>query len=97
MRTAKSVVKVVNIFIACICRFAFWVWAIPGCKELVGESRTYSWNMNLGAFYILGAYAIQSLIQLDFMYFYVIGVLWVSVGRRTMLQIIFCLSSLLTY
>jgi len=62
---------VVNLFISCMCRFSFWVWAIPGCKELVGESRTYSWNMNLGAFYILGGYAIQSLIQLDFMYFYV--------------------------
>jgi len=62
---------VVNIFIACVCRFAFWVWAIPGCYELSGESGGYHWDMSVGAFYILAAYVIESLIHLDFMYHYV--------------------------
>lgn len=62
---------VVNIFIACICRFAFWIWALPGCKELAGEEKRYSLNMSLGGFYILGAYILECLVYLDFIYYYV--------------------------
>lgn len=63
---------VVNIFIACLCRFAFWLWAIPGCKELTGESGKYSlFDMNMGAYYLISAFVIETLIHLDFMYYYV--------------------------
>jgi len=62
---------VVNLFLAVVCRFSFWLWAIPGCKELAGEKMGYSWEMNMGAYYILGAYTIESLIYLDFVYYYV--------------------------
>jgi hypothetical protein len=62
---------VVNIFIACAFRYAFWLWAIPGCTELTGPEKGYSWNMNAGAYYILIAYAVESLIYFDFVYYYV--------------------------
>jgi len=61
---------VVNIVLACLCRFVFWIWAIPGCKEL-SSPEGYSWNMAMGGLYILTAYTLQTLISLDFMYYYV--------------------------
>jgi len=60
-----------NVVLACLSRFVFWIWAIPGCKGLAGPGQGYSWNMELGAFYILGAYLLQTLIALDFTYYYV--------------------------
>jgi len=62
---------VMNIFMGCVCRFTFWIWATPKQKELAGPNRGFSWNMNVGAYYILGAYIIQTLIMLDFMFYYV--------------------------
>merc|ERR1719359_2614209 len=38
---------VVNIFIACVCRFAFWAWAIPECQELSSDRGRYA-DMNMG-------------------------------------------------
>lgn len=61
---------VVNIFMACMCRFAFWVWAAPKCQELTGPTGRYA-DMNIGGFYILIAHLLQILVMCDFMYFYV--------------------------
>jgi len=68
-----------NIVLACLCRFVFWIWAIPGCKEL-SSPEGYSWDMAMGGIYILCAYIIQTLISLDFMYYYVKS--W-WVGQKT--------------
>jgi len=62
---------VVNTFLACLCRFGFWLWAIPGCKNLSSQSGGYSWDMEWGGIYILGAYLIEALFHADFAYFYV--------------------------
>jgi len=70
---------VVNMVLACLCRFVFWIWAIPGCKEL-SSPEGYSWDMQMGGIYILCAYIIQTLISLDFMYYYVKS--W-WVGQKT--------------
>ena len=59
-----------NIVLSCLCRFTFWIWAIPGCKEL-SSPEGYSWDMQMGGYFILSAYIIQTLISLDFMYYYV--------------------------
>jgi hypothetical protein len=60
---------VVNIVASCFGRFIFWIWAIPGCKEL-STPDGYAWDMALGGKFILGAYVLQSLISLDFMYYF---------------------------
>jgi len=61
---------VVLTFLAAACRFAFWVWAVPGCQELALPDQ-YNWNIQTGGYYILGAYLLEMMVQLDFMYFYV--------------------------
>jgi hypothetical protein len=61
---------VVNIVASCFGRFIFWLWAVPGCKEL-STPEGYAWDMAMGGKFILGAYTIQSLISLDFMYYFV--------------------------
>jgi len=61
---------VVNVVLACLSRFTFWIWAVPGCKGL-SSAEGYSWDMALGGKYILSAYTLQTLISLDFMYYYV--------------------------
>jgi hypothetical protein len=67
---------VVNMFLACVLRVFFWTWAIPGCEELSTEDALdksfteYMWDMTLGGYYILGAYFIQIIINLDFMYYF---------------------------
>jgi len=61
---------VVNMVGSCLGRFTFWVWAIPGCKELSSPDG-YSWNMEMGGKFILAAYTLQTLISLDFVYYYV--------------------------
>lgn len=60
---------VVNTFISCCCRFAFWMWAIPGCKELIGGG--FPFKLGFGGYYILITYSIEILIHLDFIYYYV--------------------------
>merc|ERR550537_1521159 len=60
---------VVNIVASCIGRFIFWIWAIPGCKEL-STPEGYAWDMAMGGKFILGAYTVQTLISLDFMYYF---------------------------
>jgi len=59
-----------NIVLSCLSRFVFWIWAIPGCKGL-SSPEGYTWSMEMGGFYILGAYILQTLISLDFTYYYV--------------------------
>jgi len=59
-----------NTFLSCLCRFTFWVWAVPGCKGL-SSPEGYSWNMALGGIYIICAYILQTFIALDFVYYYV--------------------------
>jgi len=59
-----------NIVLACVSRFVFWMWAIPGCKGL-SSPEGYAWNMEMGGFFILGAYILQTFIAMDFMYYYV--------------------------
>jgi hypothetical protein len=61
-----------NVFMACLCRFAFWMWAVPGCKGLstpTGNSYAIS-DLQIGGIYILFAYLLQTLIALDFVYYY---------------------------
>ena len=60
---------VVNMVASCIGRFIFWIWAIPGCKEL-STPDGYAWDMAMGGKFILGAYTVQTLISLDFMYYF---------------------------
>jgi hypothetical protein len=68
---------VVNMFLACVLRVIFWIWAIPGCEDLSVEDALekkfteYMWDMTIGGYYILGAYLIQIIINLDFMYYFV--------------------------
>merc|ERR1719335_360334 len=62
---------VTNVVLACVCRFTFWMWAVPGCKGLGGKGKTSLWEMELGGLYILIAYLLQTVISLDFMYYYV--------------------------
>lgn len=62
---------VANTFLACVFRTAFWVWAIPGCKDLSSEAMGFSWNMEIGGVHILVCHAVELLILLDFMYHYV--------------------------
>lgn len=59
-----------NIVLSCLCRFTFWIWAVPGCKEL-SSPEGYSWDMETGGYYILCAYTLQTLISMDFTYYYV--------------------------
>lgn len=61
---------VVNQFLACVCRLAFWIWAIEGCEEL-STPEGYGWGMAMAGIYILAAYGLQILINLDFVYYYV--------------------------
>lgn len=61
---------VVLTFCAAFCRFAFWVWAVPGCVELSLPDK-YGWNIQLGGYYILGGYLLEMIVHLDFMYYYV--------------------------
>ena len=67
-----------NMVAACLGRFIFWIWAIPGCKEL-STPDGYAWNMAMGGYFILGAYIVQTIISLDFMYYYVKA--WLSGGK----------------
>merc|ERR1719456_560842 len=67
---AASAHFVVNIVLACFCRFTFWIWAIPGCKEL-STADGYAWDMAMGGYFILSAYSLQTLISMDFVYHYV--------------------------
>jgi len=63
---------VANMFVAAVCRFAFWIWALPGCKELTSDTGyAAGWQMHMGGKHILFAHSIELLINLDFMYFYV--------------------------
>jgi len=59
---------VANLFASCACRLTFWLWAIPGCKELSAKSFS---SMNMGGWFIVVAYCLQAIIYLDFMYYYV--------------------------
>lgn len=61
---------VVNIFGACVCRLAFWLWAAPKCVELSGETGLLQ-DMNIGGFFILGGHLLEIVVMMDFMYFYV--------------------------
>jgi hypothetical protein len=61
---------VVLTFLSALCRFAFWLWAIPGSEEL-SSTEGYSWNMELGGYYILIAYVIELIVHCDFMYYFV--------------------------
>jgi len=70
---------VVNIFMGCVCKMAFWLWAAPKCSELTGPTGSY-WEMNLGGFFILGAHAFQILVMCDFMYYYV-KAMWMGEKR----------------
>jgi hypothetical protein len=62
-----------NVFLACLCRLTFWVWAVPGCKGLsAAQNGVYTFkDLEIGGFYILGAYVLQTIISLDFVYYYV--------------------------
>lgn len=60
---------VVLTFFAAVCRFSFWVWAVPGCVELSMPNK-YHWNLQMSAYYILGGYLLEMLVHMDFMYFY---------------------------
>lgn len=63
---------VANMFIAAVCRFSFWLWALPGCKELTSEiGYSAGWQMHMGGKHILFAHFVELLINLDFMYLYV--------------------------
>lgn len=63
---------VANLSLSCLCRFAFWWWAVPGCNELAGPSGSYKLDeLTLGGWFILGGYFLETLIHLDFMYYYV--------------------------
>jgi hypothetical protein len=64
---------VVNVFLACLCRFAFWIWAAPKCEELSGPDGRIQ-DMNLGGYFILGAHVLEILVMLDFVYYYVSAV-----------------------
>lgn len=61
---------VVLTFFSCVCRFMFWLWAIPGCIELSSPDG-YAWNMEIGGYYILVAYILELCVHLDFMYYFV--------------------------
>jgi len=61
---------VVNMFLACICRIGFWLWAIPGCEDLSSPDGI-QFDMRLGGYYILIAYFIEFCVHLDFMYYWV--------------------------
>jgi hypothetical protein len=62
-----------NVFLACLCRLVFWIWAVPGCKGLHTPTEgSYSiTDLEIGGFYILAAYLLQTIISLDFVYYYV--------------------------
>jgi len=63
---------VANMFLATCCRTFFWIWALPGCRELTSPiGYKAGWQMHMGGKHILVAHAIELLINLDFMYFYV--------------------------
>lgn len=62
---------VVNIFIACLCRFAFWIYALPLCPELTETG--FFMDMNMGGYHILGAHILEILVMLDFMYYFVLA------------------------
>jgi hypothetical protein len=63
---------VVNVFVASVCRFAFWMWATPNSAELA-PTGSYT-DMNLAGFYILGAHALEIIVMLDFICYYVSAV-----------------------
>jgi len=63
---------VANTFLACVFRFAFWIWAIEGAPELSTEDGfDMPWNMEVGGNHILLMHSIQLIVLLDFMYYYV--------------------------
>jgi hypothetical protein len=61
---------VANMFLSCLLRIVFWVWAIPGCEDLSSPDG-FSWDMQLSGAYILGAHILELIVLLDFMYYYV--------------------------
>jgi hypothetical protein len=62
-----------NAFLACLSKLAFWIWALPGCKGLHTPTEgSYSiMDLEIGGFHILAAYLLQTIISLDFVYYYV--------------------------
>jgi hypothetical protein len=54
---------------ASVCRLAFWVWAVAGSSELsAGDGESLS-GMLWGGYYVLGAYSVEVLIHLDFLFY----------------------------
>jgi len=58
-----------NQFFSCAFRLAFWVWAVDGCEEL-SSATGYGLHMEWGGIYIVGAFLLETLILMDFMYYY---------------------------
>jgi len=61
---------VANMFLSCIFRFMFWVWAIPGCDDLSSD-HGWAWDMHMAGYYIVIAHILETIVLLDFMYYYV--------------------------
>jgi hypothetical protein len=59
---------VVLILLAAICRLSFWIWAVSGSSEL-SSSEGFSFDMEIGGYYVLGAYILEICIYLDFAYY----------------------------
>lgn len=60
---------VVLTFMASICRFAFWIWAVAGSTELSAGDGDKLEGVLLGGYYVLGAYLVEVCIHLDFLYY----------------------------
>lgn len=63
---------VANMFAAAVCRFFFWVWALPQSNSLTSPIGYWAgFNMNMGGKHILAAYVLEILIHFDFIVYYV--------------------------
>jgi len=63
---------VANMFAAAVCRFSFWIWALPQSQSLSSPiGYMAGFQMNMGGKHILAAYVLEILIHFDFIFYYV--------------------------